>query len=469
MKHYRFPRALLKVACLATLLFGVFSLPSLALEKVHVVQRGETLVSIARRYDVSISLLASRNGIDNSDIIFTGQRVLVPGSVEPDPVSLGIHTVRVGDSLAGIAEEHGVSLEKLLFFNGMSSPSQLWVGQPILVPVAVGGPEEGLDGQHLVLRGETLYGIARRYDIDWQALAAHNGLGDNQPLLAGMTLDIPEAGAVIAEPRTEERYLAPIPVSSVVHTVTLGETLYSIARRYSVDLQDLKSINDLADASLLWVGQNLTLPALQDGADPVPQVVKTAQVVSSSRVPSVSVPEEPPSSFVHVVLPGETLTTIAERYRSSADLVQSFNQLSSRNLIHPGQRLYIPDKASGIDGFQGRRWVEIDLSEQTLTAWDNDDVYMQTRISSGTSQYPTPTGLFHIWHMNPVQTMSGPGYSLPNVRFNMYFFHDYAMHGTWWHDNFGQPMSHGCVNMTNEEAERLYHFVSLGTEVWVHQ
>ena len=64
--------------------------------------------------------------------------------------------------------------------------------------------------------------------------------------------------------------------------------------------------------------------------------------------------------------------------------------------------------------------------------------------------------------------MSCPGYSLPNVRFNMYFHQGYAMHGAYWHNNFGQPMSRGCVNMREEEAERLYRFVDLGTEVWVH-
>jgi len=63
--------------------------------------------------------------------------------------------------------------------------------------------------------------------------------------------------------------------------------------------------------------------------------------------------------------------------------------------------------------------------------------------------------------------MSGPGYNLPNVQFVAYFYRDYAMHGTYWHDNFGHPMSHGCVNLRNIDAEWLYGWAPIGTPVLV--
>jgi lipoprotein-anchoring transpeptidase ErfK/SrfK len=63
--------------------------------------------------------------------------------------------------------------------------------------------------------------------------------------------------------------------------------------------------------------------------------------------------------------------------------------------------------------------------------------------------------------------MSGPGYYLPNVQWVMYFYQGYGFHGTYWHNNFGNPMSHGCVNMTNDDALWLFNFASVGTNVWV--
>jgi lipoprotein-anchoring transpeptidase ErfK/SrfK len=64
--------------------------------------------------------------------------------------------------------------------------------------------------------------------------------------------------------------------------------------------------------------------------------------------------------------------------------------------------------------------------------------------------------------------MVGPGYDLPGVPWVMYFYSGYAIHGAYWHNNFGAPMSHGCVNMTPGEAQILYNWAPIGTEVYVH-
>ena len=65
--------------------------------------------------------------------------------------------------------------------------------------------------------------------------------------------------------------------------------------------------------------------------------------------------------------------------------------------------------------------------------------------------------------------MSGPGYNLPNVPWTMYFHGGYAIHGTYWHNNFGRPMSHGCVNMKTPEAKILFQWAPKGTLVVVHK
>ena len=64
--------------------------------------------------------------------------------------------------------------------------------------------------------------------------------------------------------------------------------------------------------------------------------------------------------------------------------------------------------------------------------------------------------------------MIGPGYHLEDVPYSMFFYKGYAVHGTYWHDNFGQPMSHGCVNMLTSEAKWVYENAPVGTIVFVH-
>jgi len=116
----------------------------------------------------------------------------------------------------------------------------------------------------------------------------------------------------------------------------------------------------------------------------------------------------------------------------------------------------------------GVRWIEVNLTEQRVYAWEGDVLMNSFIVSTGTWATPTVTGTFSIWNKTRIQTMSGPGYSLPNVPFVMYFYKDYGFHGTYWHNNFGTPMSHGCVNLTIPDSEWLYNWASYGTTVKVH-
>ena len=116
----------------------------------------------------------------------------------------------------------------------------------------------------------------------------------------------------------------------------------------------------------------------------------------------------------------------------------------------------------------GVRWIEVNLTEQRTYAWEGDVLVNSFIVSTGTWATPTVTGTFQIWNKTRIQTMSGPGYSLPNVPWVMYFYKDYGFHGTYWHNNFGTPMSHGCVNLTMSDSEWLYNWASYGTTVKVH-
>lgn len=114
------------------------------------------------------------------------------------------------------------------------------------------------------------------------------------------------------------------------------------------------------------------------------------------------------------------------------------------------------------------RWIDVNLSEQQIYAYEGDVLVNSFIVSTGVYGTPTVTGEFHIYVKVPMQDMSGPGYYLPDVPWVMFFHDDYGFHGTYWHNNFGTPMSRGCVNLRTEDAEWLYHWASVGTSVVVH-
>jgi hypothetical protein len=109
------------------------------------------------------------------------------------------------------------------------------------------------------------------------------------------------------------------------------------------------------------------------------------------------------------------------------------------------------------------KWIEVSLKTQTLRAWEGNKLVMEYKISSG-KWSPTPTGTYSIWYKTRYQKMSGGSrelgtyYYLPNVPHNMFFHQGYAIHGAYWHNNFGIPMSHGCVNEPLAQAAQLFEW-----------
>jgi lipoprotein-anchoring transpeptidase ErfK/SrfK len=114
------------------------------------------------------------------------------------------------------------------------------------------------------------------------------------------------------------------------------------------------------------------------------------------------------------------------------------------------------------------RWIDVNLSAQQMYAYEGDVLVNSFIVSTGVYGTPTVTGEFNIYVKVPMQDMSGPGYYLPDVPWVMFFYDEYGFHGTYWHDNFGTPMSRGCVNLRIEDSEWLYHWASVGTPVVVH-
>ena len=114
------------------------------------------------------------------------------------------------------------------------------------------------------------------------------------------------------------------------------------------------------------------------------------------------------------------------------------------------------------------KWIEIRLAQQRLYAWQNGRVVMSSLISSGVRRHPTLRGSFHIYVKYRSTRMRGPGYNLPNVPYTMYYSGSYGIHGAYWHNNFGHPMSHGCVNEPVTFARKLFAWAPVGTLVYIH-
>lgn len=131
-----------------------------------------------------------------------------------------------------------------------------------------------------------------------------------------------------------------------------------------------------------------------------------------------------------------------------------------------------PTQSKVLGDSTAKKQIRIDLTQQRLFAYEGDHQVFSFYISSG-KWHPTPTGTFHIWTKLRYTGMEGGSkalhtyYNLPNVPFTMFMTGEnmpktagYAIHGTYWHNNFGHPMSHGCINMKTSEVEQLYYWAN---------
>lgn len=116
----------------------------------------------------------------------------------------------------------------------------------------------------------------------------------------------------------------------------------------------------------------------------------------------------------------------------------------------------------------GVRWIDVDLTNQAVYAYEGEVMVNSFIVSTGTWLTPTVTGQYNIYVKYRYANMHGPGYFLPDVPYVMYFYKGYGLHGTYWHSNFGHPMSHGCINLRTDNAGWLFDWASVGTLVNVH-
>jgi len=279
--------------------------PDGSISNVYVVQRGDSLYSIANRFGVTINELKSANNL-TSNLLNIGQTLIIPQTT-PEATPPGdyvVYTVKRGDTLYKIANQYGVSVNDIIEFNQLPS-SSLSINQQLLIPTAtVIPPTQDNNVTYTVRAGDSLWKIANQYGITVDELIQTNNLS-NTTLQIGDVLIIPGR---IEEPETPDEEIPPSS-DSIEYVVQSGDSLYSIAKKYGITARELQQYNNLP-STLLSIGQVLLIPSTED-------------------------------YITYYVQTGDSLYSIASRYNTTVDEIRRLNGLTS-NSLSIGQVLIIP-------------------------------------------------------------------------------------------------------------------------------
>lgn len=209
----------------------------------YTVQRGDTLYNIARNYGLTVDELKALNNLTSNEL-YIGQVLQVK------PIQGNTYVVQRGDTLYSIARKYSVSVNDLKEVNNLNT-NILYIGQELLIPSEI--VEEDTNGEeiiendnydtYIVKRGDSLWAISKRYDIPLNELISINNLSNNN-LKIGQELLIPKQEEII-----DDGY----------YIVESGDTLWSIAKKYNISVNDLKEVNNLSN-NLLSIGQQLIIP-----------------------------------------------------------------------------------------------------------------------------------------------------------------------------------------------------------------
>ena len=272
---------------------------------IHRVRRNETLSSIAAMYRVSVNDIVKWNNLRSQHLIYAGQDLVVAGEGVPESETL-VHRVRRGETLSSIAKAYSKSLGEVLIANNMGSSDLIYPDQRIRIPgPASVSPSAAAGGTlvHVVRPGETVSEIADRYGVSTASVLRENSMDSRARIYPGQEVLVPGASG----PRDSGQ--------AIVHEVQRGETIYSIARKYSASWKEVLRANDLGQGDTIYPGQKITI---------------------ASGAPSGG------DVILHTVAAGENVTVIARKYGVSVDRVLDLNGLGQNHRIYPGQRMKIP-------------------------------------------------------------------------------------------------------------------------------
>ena len=197
----------------------------------YVVSKGDTLYGIAQKFGTTVDNLKSINNL-TTDSLAIGQILKIPSE---EVSSTNTYTVKSGDTLYGIASKYNTTVDELKSLNNLTS-NTLSIGQTLKIP---SGTTSNNTSAYTVVKGDTLYGIANKYNTTVDELKSLNNLTSNT-LSIGEVLKVPSSG-------------------NVTYTVKSGDTLYSIAREFGTTISAITDLNNL-ETTVLSVGQKLLLP-----------------------------------------------------------------------------------------------------------------------------------------------------------------------------------------------------------------
>ncbi len=252
----------------------------------YVVQNGDSLWKIANKYGITVNELKSLNGLTSNNLT-VGQILEVPGSSSS---ASGTYTVKSGDSLWKIANQYGLTVAELKSLNGLTSDN-LSVGQVLKVSNSSGSSNSS-NNTYTVKSGDSLWKIANEYGVTVNELKSLNNL----------TSDILSIGQVLKIPSSSSSNN-----SGSTYTVKAGDSLWNIANKYGITVDELKNLNNLT-SNTLSIGQTLKVPS---------------------------------GGNTYTVKSGDSLWSIANRYGTSVNTLKSLNGLTS-NTLSIGQVLRLP-------------------------------------------------------------------------------------------------------------------------------
>lgn len=291
----------------------------------HIVQRGETLISIARKYKMSLDQLKVLNKLNGPVEAKVGQILIVTNNnIVPDHevivgnISQTTYTIKSGDTLGGIAAKFGTTVAELQRINGISNPDRIYAGQVIKlrggapsVPTTENPVYYGTN-TYKVLPGDTLSGIAAAFGISVAELQKLNGITNPNLIYAGQILIVRSNGP-------QNNTIG----NGVNYTVVNGDTLGGIALKFGTTVSELQRLNNISNPNLIYVGQVLKI---KEGSRPNNNTV---------------------SGRTYTVVSGDTLSGIALKFGTTVSELQRLNSIKNPNLIQVGQVLVIDERVVG--------------------------------------------------------------------------------------------------------------------------
>lgn len=322
---------------------------------IYTVQRGDSLYSIAKKFDVSVADIKSANNLQNN-LISIGQKLVIPGFVAPTYSTIN-YVVQRGDSLYSIANRYNTTVNRIKEINNLTN-NTLSIGDILKIPttevVDIETDEVAPSNTYTVQYGDTLYSIAADNNLDVDELIRLNNLTDYN-LYVGQILKIPTyAGEEI--------------IGENEYVVQRGDNLYSIARRYNTTVDEIKRLNNLVTNSL-EIGQILRIPTSVEIVEPISPSTNTYTVQRGDNLYSIAalnnttvdelkrinnltsntlaigqvlqLPSNSTTNSNYIVKSGDTLYSIAREYNTTASAIRELNNLTT-NTLTIGQTLRIP-------------------------------------------------------------------------------------------------------------------------------